>query len=192
MPLSFISISLGELRSTCLETAYLHLFMHSLPTALTIATASCMALRYRLLIVAGPKRGSKTYNEPREVFQYISSPLWTTLVAPVNSRIHFKILILTFKSIYALCPSYISDLITVKSKSTYIVLDQMIVFIWNVLKEICYRHLVRDPSMPLHQNCGTCSLPAEICDIKSLSIFKQRVKTHLFQRAFRSFIITPS
>ena len=81
---------------------------------------------------------------------------------------------------------------TESQSSLLIVLDQVIVLIWSVLKEICYRHLVRDPSMPLHQNCGTCSLPAEIRDIKSLSIFKQRVKTNLFQRAFRSFIITPS
>ena len=56
MLLYFISITLGELRSTCLKTAYLHLFMHSLPTALTIATVRCMVfLRYRSLNCSGSK-----------------------------------------------------------------------------------------------------------------------------------------
>ena len=38
---------------------------------------------------------------------------------PVRARIHFKILILVFKAIHGLAPPYISDLITVKPKSSY-------------------------------------------------------------------------
>ena len=38
---------------------------------------------------------------------------------PVVKRIQFKILFLTFKAIHGLSPSYISELITVKPKSTY-------------------------------------------------------------------------
>ena len=38
---------------------------------------------------------------------------------PVVKRIQFKILLLTFKAIHGLSPPYISELITVKPKSTY-------------------------------------------------------------------------
>ena len=38
---------------------------------------------------------------------------------PVVKRIQFKILLLTFKTIHSLSPPYISELITVKPKSTY-------------------------------------------------------------------------
>ena len=120
MPLSFISITLGELRSTCLETAYLHLFMYSLPTALTIATACCTVfLRYRSLNCRWVQNAAARLIMNLEKYSSISPALCELHWLPVNSRIHFKISILTFKSIYALCPSYISDLITIKSKSTY-------------------------------------------------------------------------
>ena len=49
------------------------------------------------------------------VTQVIQDPLWL----PVRARIHFKILILVFKAIHRLAPPYISDLITVKRKSSY-------------------------------------------------------------------------
>ena len=38
---------------------------------------------------------------------------------PVHARIHFKILILVFKAIHGLATPYISDLISVRSKSSY-------------------------------------------------------------------------
>ena len=38
---------------------------------------------------------------------------------PVIKRIDIKILLLTFKAIHGLCPLYISELITVRPKSTY-------------------------------------------------------------------------
>ena len=37
---------------------------------------------------------------------------------PVKARIHFNVLLLTFKAIHRLAPSYIQDLIKVKSKSS--------------------------------------------------------------------------
>jgi hypothetical protein len=38
---------------------------------------------------------------------------------PVYARIQFKVLLLTFKAIHNLAPSYIKDLIEIKSKSSY-------------------------------------------------------------------------
>ena len=38
---------------------------------------------------------------------------------PVSLRIDYKVLLLTFKCIYGLAPTYLSDLISIKSKSLY-------------------------------------------------------------------------
>ena len=38
---------------------------------------------------------------------------------PVSLRIDYKILLLTFKCIYGLAPTYLSDLISIKSNSLY-------------------------------------------------------------------------
>ena len=38
---------------------------------------------------------------------------------PVSLRIDYKILLLTFKCIYSLAPTYLSDLISIKSNSLY-------------------------------------------------------------------------
>ena len=38
---------------------------------------------------------------------------------PVHARIHFKVLLLTFKAIHGLAPSYIQYLIKVKPRSSY-------------------------------------------------------------------------
>ena len=124
-----------------------------------------------------------------EKYSSISPALYELhCMLPVNSRIHFKILILTFKSICALCPSYISDLITIKS--TYSLTSNDSLYLecpkGNMLPTLGARSF--HAAAPELWN----SLPTEIRVIKSLSIFKQRVKTHLLQRAFRSFIITSS
>ena len=122
-----------------------------------------------------------------EKYSSISPALCELYWLPVNSRIHLKISILTFKSIYALCPSYISDLITIKSKSTCSLRSN------DHLNMECPKGnmLPTFGARTFHASAPELwnSLPAEIRDIKSLSIFKQRVKTNLFQRAFRSFII---
>ena len=99
--------------------------------------------------------------------QYSSTPaLYELHWLPVNSRIHFKILILTFKSIYALCPSYISDLITIKSKSTYSLRSNDSLYLefpkGNMLPTLGARSF--HAAAPELWN----SFPAEIRDIKSL------------------------
>ena len=50
-------------------------------------------------------------------FSHITPALYGLHWLPVSLRIDYKILLLTFKCIYGLAPTYLSDLISIKSNS---------------------------------------------------------------------------
>ena len=52
-------------------------------------------------------------------YSHVTQALQDLRWLPVRARIDFKILILVFKAIHGLAPPYVSDLITVKLKSSY-------------------------------------------------------------------------
>ena len=52
-------------------------------------------------------------------FSHITPALYGLHWLPVSLRIDYKILLLTFKCIYGLAPTYLSDLISIKSNSLY-------------------------------------------------------------------------
>ena len=52
-------------------------------------------------------------------FSHITSALYELHWLPVSLRIDYKILLLTFKCICGLAPTYLSDLISIKSNSLY-------------------------------------------------------------------------
>ena len=52
-------------------------------------------------------------------YDHIKPVLFNLHWPPVFYRIHFKILMLTFKAIYSMSPSYISNLVSIKSGSAY-------------------------------------------------------------------------
>ena len=52
-------------------------------------------------------------------FSQITPALYELHWLPVSLRIDYKILLLTFKCIYGLAPTYLSDLISIKSNSLY-------------------------------------------------------------------------
>ena len=52
-------------------------------------------------------------------FSHITPALYELHWLPVSLRIDYKILLLTFKYIYGLTPTYLSDLINIKSNSPY-------------------------------------------------------------------------
>ena len=76
---------------------------------------------------------------------------------PVVKPIQFKILLLTFKAIYGLSPPYISELITVKPKSTHGPLrsSQTTVLCCYFLHRKCCLHLVLAPLLLLLLRFGT-------------------------------------
>ena len=52
-------------------------------------------------------------------FSHITPALYELHWLPVSLRIDYKILLLTFKCIFGLAPTYLSDLISIKSNSLY-------------------------------------------------------------------------
>ena len=97
----------------------------------------------------------------------------------VRARIHFKILILVFKAIHGLAPPYISDLITVKPKSSYHLRSNS-----SLLLEPPKEKMLSTLSARSFYAAAPClwnSLPAELRDIQSLCNFKRKLKTHLFR-----------
>ena len=101
---------------------------------------------------------------------------------PVVKRIQFKILLLTFKAIYGLSPPYISELITVKPKSTHGLRSNN-------------STLLLPPTQKMLPTLGARSfaaaapalwnkLPADIRNVASLNSFKKSIKTFLFNESF--------
>ena len=98
---------------------------------------------------------------------------------PVRARIHFKILLLVFKAIHGLAPPYISDLVTVKPKSSYDLRSNSSLLLEPPKEKMLSTLGAR--SFYAAAPCLWNSLPAELRDIQSLCSFKQKLKTHLFR-----------
>ena len=101
---------------------------------------------------------------------------------PIQSRIVFKILLLTFKILHDAAPTYLDSLISLKPQSRY------------SLRRSCDTLLLKQPSFKSKVTLGdrsfTCAapklwnaLPFKVRDSKS-DIFKSKLKTHLFHLAF--------
>ncbi|KAG1928623.1 hypothetical protein F2P79_023546, partial [Pimephales promelas] len=99
---------------------------------------------------------------------------------PVKSRIKYKILLLTYKSLHGLAPQYIIDLLHsyTPSRSLRSSDKNLLVVPKSRLKTFGDRAFcVSAPSL-------WNKLPHEICSASSLSTFKNQLKTHLFTEAF--------
>ena len=104
---------------------------------------------------------------------------------PVLFRINFKVLLLTFKAIRKLAPSYINDLVKIKPSNSRYGLrsnDGILLSYLNfkTLTTLGDRAFVA--SAPKLWNY----LPSDIKMAKSVDTFKKLLKTHLFSKAFYS------
>jgi len=113
---------------------------------------------------------------------HITPALYELHWLPVSLRIDYKILLLTFKCIYGLAPTYLSDLISIKSNSSY--------NLWSTGKL-----LLDHPKGKMLATLGArsfsaaapklwSSLPLEVCQATSLDSYKSRLKTYLFKKYF--------
>ena len=109
-----------------------------------------------------------------------SSPIWV----PVSLRIDYKVLLLTFKCIYGLAPTYLSDLFSIKSNSLYNL---------RSTGKLSLDH----PKGKMLTTLGAKSfsaaapklwngLPVELRQATSLNSLKSRLKTYLFKKYFYS------
>ena len=120
----------------------------------------------------------------KEALNYITPALYELHWLPVSLRLDYKILLLTFKCIYGLAPTYLSDLISIKSNSLY-----------NLRST--GKLLLDHPKGKMLTTLGARSfsaaapklwneLPVELRQATSLNSFKSRLKTYLFKKYFYS------
>ncbi|XP_068692578.1 uncharacterized protein [Montipora foliosa] len=115
-------------------------------------------------------------------FSQITPTLYELHWLPVSSRIDYKILLLTFKCIYDLAPTYHGNLISIRSNSLY-----------NLRSTV--KLLLDHPKGKMLTTSGARSfsaaapklwneIPVELRQATSLTSFKSRLKTHLFKKYF--------
>ena len=100
---------------------------------------------------------------------------------PVSARIHFKIALLTFKSLHAIAPSYLSSLVrpyvpsrALRSSSAH---------------QLCVPHVSTVFGLRGFRSAGPTiwnSLPLSVTSCSTIHTFKKQLKTHLFASAFPS------
>ena len=106
--------------------------------------------------------------------------------SPIRYRIEFKILLITFKILNFLAPSYLSSLISLGLPSKY------------NLRNTCDKLLLSYPRFKSKATIGdrsfTCAspklwnaLPFDIRGSSTVSIFKAKLKTHLFHHVLLSY-----
>ena len=102
---------------------------------------------------------------------------------PVKFRIVFKILLITFKALKGLAPTYVASLISIKSPPRY------------NLRSSCDSLILSCPKKLSKVTLGDCSftyaapklwnaLPLDIRSESTVAGFKSKLKTHLFREAF--------
>ena len=119
-------------------------------------------------------------------YDHITSALYSLHWLPVFYRIHFKILIITFKAIYNIAPSYICNLVSIKSCSDYSLRSNKSLFLdrpkGRMLSTLGARSFYA--AAPTLWN----SLPLHIREITSLSVFKKQLKTYFFNIAYNRYL----
>ena len=100
---------------------------------------------------------------------------------PVSTRIHFKIALLTFKSLHAIAPSYLSSLVrpyvplrALRSSSAH---------------QLCVPHVSTVFGSRGFRSAGPTiwnSLPLSVTLCSTIHTFRKQLKTHLFASAFPS------
>ena len=112
----------------------------------------------------------------------ISLQFWNLHWLPVEQRIEYKVLLLTYKALHGKAPAYISQLLSVYTPTTPLRSET--------------KNLLRVPRCRLEGFAGRCfvyaapsfwnHLPTPIKRASSIDTFKSRLKTYLFNVAYPS------
>ena len=100
---------------------------------------------------------------------------------PIVERIHYKILLITYKAIHGLAPQYISDLISISKKERSLRSNSKLLLQIPKTATVKYGDSSFMHAAPFLWN----RLPMECRMAKTLSNFKSNLKTHLFKQAFK-------
>lgn len=112
--------------------------------------------------------------------EHVSPVLQSLHWLPVHERIIYKVLLLTFKALHELAPSYLSDLLTVYTPSRALRSQSknLLSIPQTRLKSFGDRAFCK--AAPTLWN----SLPLDIRSCKSVATFKSKLKTYLFKKAY--------
>ncbi|CAH3047034.1 unnamed protein product, partial [Porites evermanni] len=99
---------------------------------------------------------------------------------PVRYRINFKILLLTFKALRGMAPSYIIDLIHTKTNTRHLLRSNEGVLLKHPAGKMKKSYRSFSVAAPTLWN----ALPVSLRSIKCISTFKSNPKTYLFKLAF--------
>ena len=107
-------------------------------------------------------------------FDHINPVLYNLHWMPVNYRIQFKILMISFKAIHGMAPSYLSNLICIRSSSRYSLRNNDTMFLER--PKGVMRTTLGARSFHASAPALWNSLPAHISTIDSLALFKKSLK----------------
>lgn len=99
---------------------------------------------------------------------------------PIRYRIQFKILLFTYKALHDLAPSYLSDLLHVYVPSRTLRSSASVTLVVPSVRLTTMGGRAFSYTAPKIWN----TLPQDIRNSSSLSIFKSRLKTHFFRLAY--------
>lgn len=99
---------------------------------------------------------------------------------PVQSRIDFKVLILTYKAVHGLAPDYICDLVTPSIPARSLRSAGSL----SLCQPRCKLKTMGGRAFSCNAPKLWNTLPASIRDAASVDCFKRLLKTHLFTQAF--------
>ena len=118
----------------------------------------------------------------KKKFDHITPYLIELHWLPVNSRIKFKLLVLTYKCLNNLAPSYLRDLLQLKPYSEFNLRsrDNPYLLRTRTPKLVSGGNRAFSIAAPVEWN----KLPITIQSAESIDAFKRRLKTHLFQVAY--------
>ena len=117
-------------------------------------------------------------------FSHITPALYELHWLPVSLGIDYKILLLTFKCIYGLAPTYLSDLISIKSNSLYNLRSTGKLLLDHPKEKMLTTLGARSFSAAALKLWN--GLPVELRQATSLNNFKSRLKPYLFKKYFYS------
>ena len=109
-------------------------------------------------------------------FNHVTPVLFSLHWLPVAYRIEFKILVLTFKAIYQLAPSYICNLVRLKENCKYQLHSSEELLLQLPMGKT--KKTLGDRSFQIAANALWNSLPASVRDIDNFLVFKRTIKTN--------------
>ena len=178
----------GTLGSICLVSPPRGLFTRSSQAGLTTVMVYCtvlLSIKLRNFKEVMNASARLVYCAPKycHVTPFLRELHWL----PVRLRVDFKILLVTFKILHGVAPSYLKDLVSVLPDSRY----QLRRNNNGILLErprLRTKKTLGDRALSMAAPFLWNSLPLPIRQETSIDSFKRSVKTYLFKKAF-SWII---